>query len=639
MKWYLPVFAALALPIMAYGQGLNFAEQIDTLNPTPCADSDLTCVTLMMPRNHFANDPDAKLPVTFAISLATEPSKGTLIYVVGGPGGSGLQVAQGYIDAMDFDLVAQMDIVFFDQRGVGPAHGFSCLDAQMALETTDLNVSDPAGAITVAQTYVTDCMTAIDDQDLMAFVDSQQAIRDIEVFRQAIGAPKVWVYGESYGTQFAQEYATAFPAAISGVILDGVVDLTLSFPQFYRSYTAASENILARVLAECDVIAACRADMQGSAADAYDALAARVNKSPVAVEFPLVDGGTEQRFLTRAMLENNAFYALYSPTGRADFLRTLAAAQRGDLVPMLRLGYANYVVDSDTQDPVFDASYFPASYYAINCADYAEAVGDPLVTAKAVMADAAQYAKSNPRLLRTYFAERLVCALWPHQGDIARPAPFAGGNYPTLVLNSDTDPITPADQAYAVFDNVRNGHMLMMQGGPHVIFGWGLACPDQIVSRLVLDGIAPDAPLQLCAQEFVEGYAPLTLPEPADSSDPLAVAQGVEAELKVSPELYDWDGETPISVACDHGGRIDAVRTLDGYAYAFFDCALWPGLAVNGTATEVTVYEPGDGMTLNIAVSGAHTGDLIYRNGYLTEAVSLSGTYDGKPLETPRPMP
>ncbi len=639
MKWVLPIAALLAMHTTASGQGLSLAQRIEPLGPTLCADSDLTCVTLTVPRNHFANDPDATLPITFAISLASEPAKGTLIYAVGGPGGSGLQVAQSYVDGMDPIFVAQMNIVFFDQRGVGPAHGFSCLDPQLALETADMSVTDPSAAIGVAQSYVADCIAEIQDQDLLAFVDSQQAIRDIEAFRQAIGAPKVWVYGESYGTQFAQEYATAYPAAISGVILDGVVDLTLSFPQFYRSYTAAAERILARVLAECDVIAACSTDMQGSATTAYDALAARLAQGPVSVDFPLVDGSTETRYLTRATLENNAFYALYSPTGRAEFLRVLAAAQRGDLVPMLRLGYANLVVDSDTQAPVFDPSYFPASYYAINCADYMEASGDPMATAQAVMADAAEYAKTNPRLLRTYFSERLVCALWPYQGNLTRPTPFAGGDYPTLVLNSDTDPITPADQAYAVFDNVRNGHMVLMQGGPHVIFGWGLGCPDQIVSNLVLDGTLPDADLQLCKQEFVEDYAPLTLPEPGDSADPLAVARGVEAELLVSPELYNWNGDDDLGVSCDHGGRMIASSVQTGYVYIFADCAMWPGLVIDGSATEIVTGEADDGMTVKITVSGTHSGDLIYHNGYVTEAISLSGTYDGNALQTPRPMP
>jgi pimeloyl-ACP methyl ester carboxylesterase len=59
-----------------------------------------------------------------------------------------------------------------------------------------------------------------------------------------IGAPKVWLYGESYGTQFVQAYATTYPKAVRGVIVDGVVDLNLSAEGFYRSYTLAAEKIL-----------------------------------------------------------------------------------------------------------------------------------------------------------------------------------------------------------------------------------------------------------------------------------------------------------------------------------------------------------------------------------------------------------
>ena len=43
------------------------------------------------------------------------------------------------------------------------------------------------------------------------------------------------LYGESYGTQYAQTYAAAHPERLQGVIVDGVVDLTRSGPAFWRS--------------------------------------------------------------------------------------------------------------------------------------------------------------------------------------------------------------------------------------------------------------------------------------------------------------------------------------------------------------------------------------------------------------------
>ncbi|MGL5009806.1 MAG: alpha/beta hydrolase [Paracoccaceae bacterium] len=636
---FLAATTAILLAAPAFAQDSSITPFIDAMGSQPCMDSDFTCITMMLPRDHFANDPDATLPITFAISLATEPGAGTMIYAVGGPGASGLLSAQDYVDALDPELVARTNIVFFDQRGVGPDHGFSCVDAVTAYDAAPLPLDDPDTILATAKGFVDDCIAAIDDQELLKSVDTDQAIRDIEAFRLAIGKPKLWVYGESYGTQFAQEYATTFPNAVQGVILDGVVDLNLGFAEFYHSYTAASENILSRVLAECDKISACRADMKGGATATYDTLAAQLRAGPITVPFPLGSGRTEDRELTATMLENSAFYALYAPSGRAVFLRALAAVSQGDLIPLMRLGYSDLGLDSETLTGSYDASYSPASYYAINCSDYLEADQDSETLARAIIADATAHAATNPRLLRTYYAERLGCAFWPHDGEVARPEPFAGGDYPTLVLNSDTDPITPVTQAYSVLDNVRNGHMVVMQGGPHVTYGWGYICPDQIVSDMILTGELPTSTVQLCEQPMVDGYIPLTLTDPASQSDPLAIARAVEAEMLESPEFLNWSTYGSIAVGCDHGGVMEQSETDIGYGYSFTDCAMWPGIAINGTGVEIWNDDGLDSLTLTLDITGPKSGSIVFVTSPWTESWSISGTFDGKPIETPRPMP
>ena len=80
-----------------------------------------------------------------------------------------------------------MDIVFFDQRGVGPEHGIECPVAQAAFDSTDLSVDAPDAAIDAAKKFVTDCVAQLKPKDLLPYVDTEQAIRDVEMFRQAIG--------------------------------------------------------------------------------------------------------------------------------------------------------------------------------------------------------------------------------------------------------------------------------------------------------------------------------------------------------------------------------------------------------------------------------------------------------------------
>lgn len=609
------------------------------LSLAPCEASVLSCTTLTVPRDHRANDPTDTMEITFALNFASVESYGTLFYFVGGPGGSGLASADSYLDSFDESLTQYMDIVFVDQRGTGPVHGLSCPVAQAKFDIADVSLQEPEAAIATARTFVEDCTAELAADGLLSVVNSDQAIRDTELFRQAIGAPKVWLYGESYGTQLVQAYATLYPTAVRGVILDGVVDLTLDAEGFYRTYTAAAERLLARTLAGCADIPACQADMPGDAAMVYDDLARRLAEGPVMVSLPLADGSLTPRPLTTGLLEANAFYALYGPEGRAGFLRVLAAAGRGNLVPMLQLGYSNMYIDPETQTGLEDPGWFGAAYYAITCSDYDSGPGTPDQRAAAIIDEARAFAPNAPRLLRSYYLERLACAFWPHQGPATRPEPYAGGAWPTLILNGEGDPITPISMAYSVLDNARNAYGVFMKGGPHVIWGRGLACPDGIVSDLLYDGILPQAREQQCEQDFVSGYIPLTLTDPARMTDPLAVARAVDSELYQIIALASWDGFDPITTGCDHGGTLTATPTDAGTDYLFRDCRLWPELTLSGTGVEVSTGEAADGLTLALTASGSHSGQITYRYRSRDEAWSLSGTWDGTPAGVTRSYP
>jgi hypothetical protein len=376
--------------------------------------------------------------------------------------------------------------------------------------------------------------------------------------------------------------------------------------------------------------------MQGDAAAAYDALAAKL---PVEVDFPRGDGTTVKRRLTSAMLDANAFYALYGPDDRASFLRALAAASRGELVPMLRLAYSNLAIDPETEEGGPDPAWFRAAYYAITCTDYAEGTADGEETARAVMERAKAFAPRAPRLLRSYYAERLACAFWPKRGSNERPKPYAGGDFPTLILNADADPITPITMSYAILDNAKGGYMVSMENGPHVIWGRGLACPDEIVFALMFDGTPPEDREQVCSQDLVGSYTPLTLTGAAAPGDPFQVARAVETEIAQSPELANWDGADPLAVGCSFGGVVEVSAAEEGTAYTFSKCAWWPGLVLDGSGTQIDEGAETVGLTLDLAVSGGHQGQVTYRHNTTTDAMTLSGTYDGQTVTTPRPMP
>lgn len=627
---------ALALGLAAPAGAQSLYEASSALDLHPCELSALSCTTLTLPLDHRANDPSRTIDITFALSFANVESRGILFYVVGGPGASGLASAEGYLSSFDRELTDYMDIVFVDQRGTGPDHGLACPAAQGRFDAADFSIRDPQAAKAAARAYVADCTAEMDRPGLLPFVASDQAIRDTEAFRQKIGAPKVWLYGESYGTQFVQAYATAFPQAVRGVILDGVVDLSLDAPGFYAGFTTAAEGILVRTLAACAEIASCARDTGGDPAALYDRLAARLDREAIPVALTLSDGRTEKRRLTRGLFEASAFFALYAPEGRAEFLRALAAAGRDNFVPLLQLGYANMFIDPETGLGMEDPGWFGAAFYAITCTDYDSGPGTPDERADRILSRAAALAPKAPRLLRAYFPEQLACAYWPHQGPPTRPVPYAGGDWPTLVLNGDADPITPVAMAQDVLDGAANAFGIFMQGGPHVIWGRGHACPDGIVRAALMDGILPSAREQHCREDLVQDYTPLTLTDPAQLGDPLAIAQAVDTELYQSIAFSVWDGVHPVSIGCDHGGLFTALPTDRGTDYDFRACSFWPGLAVTGTGVESNLGEADDRITLALTIAGDGRGEIRYTYRLADEAWSISGSWNGQPVHLPR---
>ena len=634
--WFSLVLVAMLGAAPAAAQSLK--NIIQRMGGQPCRVGALTCVSFKVPVDHF--NPDKRMSVEFAVHFAAEISKGILVYVVGGPGISGIEVADSYLSSYDKRLTNEMDIIFFDQRGVGPVSGLNCPVAQSVYDRAPLSPDQPDASIKAAKDFVAACMAKIEHADLLPYLGTEQAIRDLDAFRRKLGSPKIWLYGESYGTQFVQQYAARYPGALNGVIIDGVVDLNLDADGYYSENLRTITKVLQRVFDSCDGIAECRADMAQPPATVYDNLLKRIAAGPFEIDFPLADGTTAKRQLSDGMLNATGFYALFGRASRSQLLRVLAAASQGNLVPMLRLGYSNLGLDPQTLETVPDTSWYGAAYYGITCPDYDDAgSNDPEARARAILTRAKTLQGNNVRLIRSYFAERLACVFWPVQGRQGRPKTFTGGTFPTLVMNGTGDPATPISNGYAVFDRLKNGAMITMEGGPHVIWGGGFACPDKLVFGLMLDRRKPETPEQLCRQSFLADYAGLTLTTKDAAADPLALARAIENELVQSPEISNWDGETELAVGCDFGGSVTVTASETATEYAFKDCAWWQDLKLSGSGSKIEADDGAkpDGFTLNLDISGTHQGRFAYRHDTTTDAMSLAGTYDGKNLKTPRP--
>lgn len=141
-----------------------------------------------------------------------------IVYLAGGPGGSGVDAARGPRQPIFLALRAVADVIALDQRGTGLSNAVPPCTASAAL--------DPTGGINEAsltayyRRTLTSCLAtwrtagvAVEGYDTLESAD------DLDDLRKALGAPKLQLWGISYGTHLALATMRRHPAAIDRVVL------------------------------------------------------------------------------------------------------------------------------------------------------------------------------------------------------------------------------------------------------------------------------------------------------------------------------------------------------------------------------------------------------------------------------------
>ncbi len=581
-------------------------QLLEDLDASLCPDSAFTCVTLDMPMNHFDTADERTMPVTFAVLPATGERLGAFVTATGGPGSSGIAVADSYTDALDPAIPESYDIVFFDQRGVAMSGGLSCPQAAAAYYRVDATTSlgfDQDALTSAASTFADDCVGEMGDPEMLPYLGTDQAAEDLEVFRDTFGYEQIVLYGESYGTQLSQTYTAAHGDRVARLILDGTVDLTLEGLVFFQEQAKAFGDTLQSTLDYCATDEFCAADLGVDPDQAYDQLLALLAEGPLTAQYPLPSGGFEERTFGLGDLEVVASGQMYSEDDRMMFLRALAAQSgRGDLVPLLRLLYLNLGLDAETEAVIEDPTYSDAIYYAVECLDYHYPGSTPEEKAQAFFTAGADL---NPGRLGILFFGDLPCAFWPNANDNpTRPEALVAAGTPTVVLSATADPATPYQQGVDVSGHVEEGHLISQQGGPHVIFGRGNECPDDAVSGFILEGTAPE--VTECEGDVV-GYYITLLPHSIDEFDSAeTMFDAIEFEIFYMPEYYWWDTVTDTPAGCNQGGVMSFTAQEETDGFILEECVFMEGLTLTG---EGSYNWDEDIFTLDVQVGAA---DCVY---------------------------
>ncbi|MEV5872864.1 alpha/beta hydrolase [Streptomyces sp. NPDC052101] len=188
----------------------------------------LQCASLQVPLDHA--HPSGR-QITLALSRVPHTAQafqGPLLVNPGGPGGSGLTLAGFVASALPKTVAAQYDVIGFDPRGVGrsspaldcaPGH-FTTVRPDTLPATTVLERTNLARA----RAFAADCGRKY--ADVLPYMDTVSAVRDMDAIRRALGAPQINYLGYSYGTYLGGVYAKLYPQRIRRLVLDSIVDPT-----------------------------------------------------------------------------------------------------------------------------------------------------------------------------------------------------------------------------------------------------------------------------------------------------------------------------------------------------------------------------------------------------------------------------
>lgn len=168
------------------------------------------------------NSTGEKLKIAFVRFKSTSSNpQSPIVYLAGGPGGSGIKTAKGKRFTMFMKLREIADVIILDQRGTGKSNQLpKCKSYARFKQDKPITKSE---YLEKTSKNINKCLQFYKENgyDLTAYNTTQSAF-DIEDLRKALNAPKISLLGTSYGSHLAFEYIRNFENNIDKVVLSAL---------------------------------------------------------------------------------------------------------------------------------------------------------------------------------------------------------------------------------------------------------------------------------------------------------------------------------------------------------------------------------------------------------------------------------
>ena len=180
-----------------------------------------------------ANQNSDSIALSFVRFKSTNPNPGSpIVYLSGGPGGSGSGTAKGNRFPLFMKLREVADVIAFDQRGTGLSHKLpNC--PHVAVFEIDKPLSK---SVYVERTTenIKKCLKhwQAENINLRAY-NTNESAKDLEDLRKVLNTNKISFWGISYGSHLAFEYIRLYEAHIDKMVLASLEgsDETIKLPK------------------------------------------------------------------------------------------------------------------------------------------------------------------------------------------------------------------------------------------------------------------------------------------------------------------------------------------------------------------------------------------------------------------------
>jgi pimeloyl-ACP methyl ester carboxylesterase len=415
-------------------------------------------------------------------SQARVPSErlGSLLINPGGPGGSGKDLLEPFVEDAGERLLDSYDVVGFDPRGVAQSTPVACgtskqLDDYYVTDVVIETQRDLDDARERTAAFAALCREATGP--VLENVDTVSAARDMDVIRAVLGDSKLNFLGFSYGTQLGATYAQVYPDRVGRVVLDGAVDFLLPSSDLSLQQAAGFENALANFIDWCIAQDECALDKAPEAARrqiADIALQARDEGFPSG-ETTDVNGNLMIYGIIVTLYDEGTWeYLMYA-------LNEVISRDTARVFYEL----ANFYLDRDpvTGDYLGNST---VAFTAISCLDDAQEEWG-IDKQRAFMRDV----NAASPTFGWWFGGGGGCGGWAWEGKSrVTSLDDARGAGPMLVVGTTDDPATPYSWAVSLAQHL-DAPLLTWEGDGHTAYGRSNQCITDAVDAYLVDGTVP----------------------------------------------------------------------------------------------------------------------------------------------------